>query len=48
MFEFMNGIVNGVSPQPNFEDGLRNQIVLESIEKSALQKSWVNVSEITG
>jgi predicted dehydrogenase len=47
MFEFMNGIVNGVSPKPNFEDGLRNQIVLESIEKSALQKSWVNVSEIT-
>ncbi|MBO0997540.1 Gfo/Idh/MocA family oxidoreductase [Bacillus sp. SD075] len=47
MFEFMIGIVTGVSPKPNFEDGLRNQVVLESIEKSALQKSWVNVSEIT-
>ncbi|MBZ5751825.1 Gfo/Idh/MocA family protein [Metabacillus rhizolycopersici] len=45
--DFMNGIADGISPKPNFEDGLRNQIVLESIEKSAMQKSWVNISEIS-
>ncbi|WP_149475325.1 Gfo/Idh/MocA family protein [Oceanobacillus polygoni] len=43
--DFMNGIYEGISPKPNFEDGLRNQIVLDSIEKSVLQKSWVSVSE---
>lgn len=45
--DFMNGIADGISPKPNFEDGLRNQIVLEAIEKSSMQKSWVDISEIS-
>jgi len=43
--DFFNGIEQGSSPRPNFEDGLRNQILLESIEESAAKKVWINVSE---
>ncbi|MFD0676572.1 gfo/Idh/MocA family oxidoreductase [Paenibacillus sp. LMG 31456] len=42
--ELMDGISKGYSPSPNFEDGVNNQIVLESVEKSAQNGSWVNVS----
>jgi predicted dehydrogenase len=31
-------------PSPNFEDGVRNQRVLESIERSAASRRWETVS----
>ncbi|WP_089968716.1 Gfo/Idh/MocA family protein [Lihuaxuella thermophila] len=46
MKEFMEGIVNGTSPAPNFEDGYRNQLVLASVEKSVETGSWVKISEV--
>jgi predicted dehydrogenase len=46
--EMMNGISTGVSPSPNFEDGVRNQIVLEAVEQSVQTGQWVKVSEYTG
>ncbi|WP_047152668.1 Gfo/Idh/MocA family protein [Aneurinibacillus tyrosinisolvens] len=46
MVELMNGIATGKSPSPNFEDGLRNQEVLEAIEKSVYLKSWVSINKI--
>jgi len=42
--ELMDGISKGYSPSPNFEDGVNNQIVLDSVEKSVQNGSWVNVS----
>jgi predicted dehydrogenase len=31
------------SAEPNFEDGLRNQRVLEAVAKSARTKHWVKL-----
>ncbi|WP_400163304.1 Gfo/Idh/MocA family protein [Brevibacillus sp. TJ4] len=47
LHELMEGIAKGVSPAPNFEDGLRNQIVLDAVEKSVERKAWVKISEYT-
>lgn len=43
--ELMNGISKGYSPLPNFEDGVRNQAVLEAVEESVKTRSWVRVPE---
>lgn len=47
MTELMKGIANGYSPSPNFEDGLRNQIVLESVERSVQTEKWTKINEIS-
>lgn len=44
--EMMNGIAAGRSPQPNFVDGVRNQAVLEAVERSVQTRGWVSVSDV--
>lgn len=44
MSELMKGIKEGYSPKPNFEDGLKNQIVLDAVEKSAQTKTWIETT----
>jgi predicted dehydrogenase len=44
VYDFLNGIEKGESPRPNFEDGLKNQRVLDAIETSAVTGQWVKVS----
>lgn len=44
MYEFMQGIAAGASPEPNFEDGYRNQLVLDAVEKSSVTRQWVRLS----
>lgn len=41
--EFFRGIAEDYQPKPDFEDGVRNQILLEAIEKSAEERSWVKI-----
>ncbi len=41
--DFVNAVAAGKSVQPTFEDGLRNQRVLEAVEESAKTRSWVKV-----
>jgi predicted dehydrogenase len=41
--DFVNACVDGKSVQPTFEDGLRNQRVLEAVEESAKTREWVKV-----
>ncbi len=41
--DFVNAVADGKSVQPTFEDGLRNQIVLEAVEESARTRKWVKV-----
>ncbi|GGG68417.1 Gfo/Idh/MocA family protein [Paenibacillus radicis (ex Gao et al. 2016)] len=42
--ELMRSISTGTVPSPNFEDGYRNQVILETIERSNIERRWLNVS----
>jgi predicted dehydrogenase len=44
VYDFLKAVAEGKSPRPDFEDGLRNQRVLEAIEKSANTGQWVKVA----
>jgi predicted dehydrogenase len=41
--DFVNAVVDGKAVQPTFEDGMRNQRVLEAVEESARSRQWVKV-----
>lgn len=41
--DFVNAVVDGKPVQPTFEDGLRNERVLEAVEASAKSRQWVKV-----
>jgi predicted dehydrogenase len=41
VFDFLNGIAEGKSPAPTFDDGVRCQAVLEAVERSAGSRQWV-------
>lgn len=41
--DLMEGIAKGVSPNPNFEDGVRIQKVLAAVEKSCVDGQWADV-----
>lgn len=46
LYELMNSITTGKNSSPTFEDGVRNQAVLEAVEKSAETGNWVSVSAL--
>jgi predicted dehydrogenase len=41
--DFLRALATGISPRPNFEDGVQNQRVLNAIEKSAASGRWEKV-----
>jgi predicted dehydrogenase len=41
VYVLLNGIADGVSPAPTFEDGARCQAVLDAVERSAGSRAWV-------
>ncbi|MDF2721089.1 MAG: dehydrogenase [Paenibacillus sp.] len=43
LHELMQGIAGNSSPQPNFEDGYRNQLVLDAVEQSSQTRQWVQI-----
>ncbi len=43
VYDFLKAIAKGESPRPDFEDGLKNQRVLDAIEKSAGTGQWVKI-----
>ena len=43
VYDFLNAVESGKSPRPDFEDGLRNQRVLDAIEKSSTSGQWVKI-----
>ena len=43
MYDLLEGMAARRSPKPNFDDGVRNQRVLEAIEKSAASRRWVRI-----
>ncbi len=45
LHEFLQGVVHGKQPTPNFSDGLKNQVVLAAIEESARSGRRLSVAE---
>lgn len=43
--DLMDGIARGESPHPDFEDGFRNQAVLDAVERSSESCSWTTPKE---
>lgn len=41
--DFLKAVSDGKSPRPDFEDGVRNQKVLDAIERSSMLGQWVKV-----
>jgi predicted dehydrogenase len=44
VFDLLEGLADDRLPEPNFVDGVRNQRVLEAIERSSRSRRWVGVS----
>ena len=42
------GIAEGVSPSPNFEDGLRTQAMLDAARESSANGRVVGLAEVAG
>jgi len=43
VFDLLEGIADNRVPTPNFVDGVRNQLVLDAIERAARRQRWVQV-----
>ncbi len=44
LLDLLKGVAEGKSPQPDFEDGLKNQRALDAIETSAQTGQWVKLA----
>jgi predicted dehydrogenase len=44
VYDFLTGMAQGKSPAPSFEDGLRNQRILDAIERSATAGQWMKLA----
>jgi predicted dehydrogenase len=44
VYDFLRAIAEGKSPRPDFEDGLKNQRVLDAIERSASSGQWQKIA----
>lgn len=45
ILELLNALVEKRLPSPNFEDGVKNQRVLDAVERSAASRTWETVNE---
>jgi predicted dehydrogenase len=43
VYDLVRAIASGVTPQPNFADGLQNQRVLDAIERSSTTGEWQKI-----
>jgi predicted dehydrogenase len=46
VFDFLKAVASGKPVKPDFEDGVRNQLALEAIEKAAHTRRWVTVKSL--
>ena len=47
VLDLLKAVAEGQLPTPNFEDGVRNQLVLDAVERSAESGSWEQVPQTT-
>ncbi|MDQ2856791.1 MAG: Gfo/Idh/MocA family oxidoreductase [Acidobacteriota bacterium] len=45
VLELLRSLAEGRSPTPDFEDGVRNQLVLDAVERAAESRKWESVSQ---
>ena len=45
VLDLLKAVAEGQMPTPNFEDGVRNQLVLDAVERSAASGYWEPVSQ---
>jgi predicted dehydrogenase len=43
VYNFVQSLASRKNPSPNFYDGVRNQMILEAVEKSVKSRSWVKI-----
>jgi predicted dehydrogenase len=43
VYDLLEAMADGRAPRPNFEDGVRNQAVLEAMQRAARTRRWVTV-----
>ncbi|MBI1763359.1 MAG: gfo/Idh/MocA family oxidoreductase, partial [Acidobacteria bacterium] len=43
VYDLLQAVASNKVPTPNFEDGVRNQKVLDAVERSAKSRSWEKV-----
>ena len=48
VLELIRAVADGRLPTPNFEDGVRNQLVLEAVERAATSRRWELVPQMKG
>jgi predicted dehydrogenase len=46
VFDLLESMAAGTPPSPGFEEGVRNQRVLQAIELAAERRTWVRVDEV--
>ncbi len=46
VFDFLKAVSTGKPVKPDFEDGVRNQLALEAIEKASKTRRWVTVKRL--
>jgi predicted dehydrogenase len=46
VYDFLEAVAAGRRVKPDFEDGVRNQLVLEAIERAARTRRWVSVGSL--
>jgi predicted dehydrogenase len=43
VFDLLEAVADGRSPKPDFEDGVRNQRILDAIERAAVSRQWESI-----
>jgi predicted dehydrogenase len=46
VLDLLKAVADGRMPTPNFEDGVRNQLVLDAVERAAETRTWENVPQM--
>jgi predicted dehydrogenase len=45
IYDLLEGLADGRSPAPDFQDGVRNQRVMDAIERSARSRRWTTITD---